>query len=76
MFTLGPACGYAALRFDETLGVAAVGARHLWLRANAGESARELRAKRRSLAHSVEVALRAAREAMAEAEREPELAGA
>jgi 1-acyl-sn-glycerol-3-phosphate acyltransferase len=46
----GPACGYAALRFDETRALAAEGLRHLWLRAARPETAHALADRRRARA--------------------------
>jgi len=55
----GPATGYAAIRFAETLEVVTAAARHLWIRARRPDVAERLAAHRRALAAAVEAALRA-----------------
>ena len=58
LFALAPACGYAALRFDETRELAVAALRHLWMRAWKPITVQRLANRRRDLAEAVAKALR------------------
>ncbi len=55
---VAPACGYAALRFEETAEVAREALRHAWIRARRPDAAAAVAAHRRALADAVSHALR------------------
>ncbi len=55
---LAPACGYAALRFEERVTVAAAALRHLWIRASRPGATADAVAHRRALAETLAAALR------------------
>jgi hypothetical protein len=55
---VAPACGYAALRFEEAVEVAREALRHAWIRARRPDDAAAVATHRRALADAVSHALR------------------
>jgi glycerol-3-phosphate O-acyltransferase/dihydroxyacetone phosphate acyltransferase len=58
LLVVAPACGYAALRFEERAEVAAEALRHAWIRARRPGAAVDAVRRRRALADAVSEALR------------------